>query len=351
MLKTLFPLFPQAIITKPMGIPRTRLSQEEAGEIKGYAKLKMSVREISERVKRDARSVRKILKGVVAATTRTTSQKVLARRARVNKLVVAKKVVDGVDVGRMYPSVRSIHAAYKRLSGVPEVHFGTIHRDIKALGFMSRVRPKVVNDDPVKNAVRLAFARKYYRRLCKNFMFTDECWVTTNDNTNRSEFVSAEHPVSLRVHMKRAQCKVMIWGAIGLGYKSPLHFVSQSVTSKYYVDNVVPLIEVGLKNIPNGVLMHDNARPHSAAATKAALNAAKITALEWPPYSPHLNPIEHLWSSLHRRIAELAPESDEELRAAATEAWDTFSQKEVDAYILSFRKRLKRTVEAEGKPW
>ena len=51
-----------------MGIPRTRITQEEAGAIKAYANLKMSTREISERVKRDVRSVRKVLKGVVAST-------------------------------------------------------------------------------------------------------------------------------------------------------------------------------------------------------------------------------------------------------------------------------------------
>jgi hypothetical protein len=102
--------------------------------------------------------------------------------------------------------------------------------------------------------------------------------VLGNDNTNRSEFVMADHPASLRVHMKRAQCKVMIWGAIGLGFKSEFHFVTQSVTSKYYVDNVVPIIKKSLKEIKRGVLMHDNARPHSAAATSMAL---RRTLLRW----------------------------------------------------------------------
>lgn len=328
-----------------------RITSEDAGEIKAYAKLKMSTRDIANRVKRDVRTVRRVLKGVMPSKTRAVCDKVVARRATIKKLVVARKVVGGVVVGRMYPSVRSIHAAFQRRRGAKKVSHFTVHRDIISLGFNSRVRPKVVNDDPVKNAVRLAFARRYCRLKCQNIMFTDECWVTTNDNTNRSEFASKEHPVSLRVHMKRAQCKVMIWGAIGLGYKSDLHFVSQSVTSKYYVDNVVPLIADGLKKIPKGILMHDNARPHSAAATKTALVANEIEALEWPPYSPHLNPIEHLWSTLHRRIAELAPETDEELRKAATDAWESFTQAEIDRYILSFRKRLDRTVKMDGKPW
>jgi transposase len=334
-----------------MGVPGTRITQEEIGEIKTYKKLGWTVAQICEAVKRDARSVRRVLKGVVASRTRATCQKVIARRAIIKKLVVTKKVVDGVDVGRMYPSVRSIQAAYKRQRGAPEAHTSTIHRDIQALGFKSRVRPKVVNDDPIKNAQRLAFARSMYRLKCKNILFTDECWVTTNDNTNRSEFVSEDHPASLRVHMKRAQCKVMIWGAIGLGVKSDLHFVTESVTSKYYVDNILPLIKTNLKKIPRGVLMQDNARPHSANATSLALEKEKITALDWPPYSPHLNPIEHLWSTLHRRIAERAPETIEELKEAANECWASFTMKEVNKYVESFPKRLRRTVELRGKPW
>jgi transposase len=123
------------------------------------------------------------------------------------------------------------------------------------------------------------------------------------------------------------------------------------VNAKYYVDNVLPIISEGLKKIPKGVLMHDNARPHSANATKLALTKAKVNALDWPPYSPHLNPIEHLWSALHRRIAELAPETDEDLRQAALDAWKSFEQPEIDAYVKSFRKRLVQTVKSEGKPW
>ena len=125
-----------------MGGPRTRITQEEVGEINAYSKLKWSTRKISEAVKRDIRTVRKVLRGIVPSTTRSTCNKVLARRAKVRKLVVAKKIVDGVEVGRLYPSVRSIQAAYKRLRGAPEAHHVTIHRDIIAL---SRVRPKVVN--------------------------------------------------------------------------------------------------------------------------------------------------------------------------------------------------------------
>jgi len=336
-----------------MGKPRTRISQEETGEIRAYAKLKWSTRKISQAVKRDVRSVRRVLNGVTPSTTRATSQKVIARRAIIRRLVVAKKVVAGVNTGRTFPSVRAITAAYQRRADAPpNTHHATILRDIHALGFRSRVRPKVVNDDPAKNALRLSFARSNYRRRCRNILFTDECWVTTNDNTNRSEFVCSGHEASLRVHMKRAKCKIMIWGAIGLGYRSELHFVTQSVTSKYYVDNVVPIIKEGLKEIQGGgILMHDNARPHSAAATKTALAAEGITALDWPPYSPHLNPIEHLWSALHRRISHRAPETLEELKAAAIECWNGFTVEEIDNYVLSFRGRLMRTVRIDGKPW
>jgi hypothetical protein len=66
-----------------------------------------------------------------------------------------------------------------------EAHHVTIHRDIIALGLTSLVQPKVVNDDAVKNAQRLDFAKGLYRLKCENILFTDECWFTTNDNTIR----------------------------------------------------------------------------------------------------------------------------------------------------------------------
>ncbi|GFS54842.1 transposable element Tc3 transposase [Trichonephila clavipes] len=49
--------------------------------------------------------------------------------------------------------------------------------------------------------------------------------------------------------------------------------------------------------------MDDNARPHRTLAVEELLESEDITRMDWPAYSPDLNPIEHVGDALGRRIA------------------------------------------------
>ena len=44
--------------------------------------------------------------------------------------------------------------------------------------------------------------------------------------------------------------------------------------------------------------MQDNARCHVSRETKAWLERQNIPIMDWPPYSPDLNPLKNLWGIL-----------------------------------------------------
>jgi hypothetical protein len=68
--------------------------------------------------------------------------------------------------------------------------------------------------------------------------------------------------------------------------------------------------------------MQDNARVHTSCRTRAFLREHHIDTIDWPAYSPDLNPIEHLWWALKKRMYKFYPQYNN--YSVAREEWDGF---------------------------
>jgi hypothetical protein len=53
--------------------------------------------------------------------------------------------------------------------------------------------------------------------------------------------------------------------------------------------------------------MDDIARPHRSRAATTYFQSEAVTALPWQVMSPDLNPIEHAWDFLDRRVQAFEP--------------------------------------------
>ncbi|GFU85698.1 transposable element Tcb2 transposase [Trichonephila clavipes] len=89
------------------------------------------------------------------------------------------------------------------------------------------------------------------------------------------------------------------------------------------------------------LFMDDNAPCHRTVAAEQPLESEDIERMDWPARSPDLNPIEHVWDFLGRRLAArtLPPVTIRELRLALQDEWAAMPQQLIDTLILSMGRR------------
>ncbi|UYV72159.1 hypothetical protein LAZ67_9002009, partial [Cordylochernes scorpioides] len=133
---------------------------------------------------------------------------------------------------------------------------------------------------------------------------------------------------------------IMVWGAIAYDSRSPLLRIQGTMTAQRYVDDVLrPVTLPYLQGIPNALYQQDNARPHTACISQQALQDVQM--LPWPPYSPDLSPIEHVWDIIGRRLHALPqPRSEDELWQMVEREWRAIPQDSIRTLIDSLPRRV-----------
>lgn len=76
---------------------------------------------------------------------------------------------------------------------------------------------------------------------------------------------------------------------------------------------------------PNHVVILDNAKSHYDEDAIAMIETTGAGIIFLPPYSPELNPIEHIWSKVKNFIKKTIISTTEELYQAITDALDTIT--------------------------
>ncbi|GFW29154.1 transposable element Tc3 transposase [Trichonephila clavipes] len=101
----------------------------------------------------------------------------------------------------------------------------------------------------------------------------------------------------------------LVWGGIILGSRTDLHVQSVTITGHIYQDVILEQhVHLFLGAMGAEFLfIDDNARPHQSNIVDECLQSEDITRMDWPAYSPDVNPVEHVWDMLGRRIAAGQP--------------------------------------------
>jgi transposase len=144
---------------------------------------------------------------------------------------------------------------------------------------------------------------------------------------------------------------VMVWGGIAYGRRTQLHIIRGNLNAIRYRDEILSPHLVPFLQQHNLTLQQDNARPHVTKISTAYLQAHNIDVLPWPAFSPDLNPIEHLWNELDRRVRRRDNPSSSvpEREQALFQEWNNIPQMTVNNLINSMTRRVQSALEANGR--
>ena len=75
-----------------------------------------------------------------------------------------------------------------------------------------------------------------------------------------------------------------------------------------------------------------------------------IEIIDFPTYSPDLNPIENVWSTLKYKVACDAPESERELKRSLQSNWREITKVEnLRPYLETLESRYRECIEKNGE--
>ena len=104
------------------------------------------------------------------------------------------------------------------------------------------------------------------------------------------------------------------------------------------------------QDVEEYAFQQDNASIHKSRLTMNFFANSEISLMKWPGQSPDLNPIEHLWDELERRIRKQKPppKTEAELFRLLQTEWEQIPKNVYQNLILSMNNRVKAVLKAKG---
>ena len=188
----------------------------------------------------------------------------------------------------------------------------------------------------------------------KHVLFSDECRFSLNSDDRRQKNCRKRGSRVTQCNIQEVDRwrskSLMVWGGISsFGASRPI-LVTGNLTAARYVNDILQgeVLPMLRENHNLWAFQQDNAPAHKAAITTRFLNENNILTLPWPALSPDLNPIEHIWDFLKRKIRSEEPQNLRQLAQSIIRNWENLPQSLMDRVIQSMPRRIRMCIAARG---
>jgi hypothetical protein len=156
-----------------------------------------------------------------------------------------------------------------------------------------------------------------------------------NKNINDDSDVTYKHSL-----------KINAWGAITAEGQYGFHTFRENMNADKYVSilagNFMPYYDKEM------LFQFDNDPKHKSRKAKSFIERNNINTVNFPPYSPDLNPIENVWSLIKRKLYKSRYNTIEEFNQDIINEWNSVSLEVIKAIVGSMRKRLELVIKNNG---
>ncbi|GFX45131.1 transposable element Tc1 transposase [Trichonephila clavipes] len=156
-------------------------------------------------------------------------------------------------------------------------------------------------------------------------------------------------------HIQAGGGSIMLWGTISCAFLGPLVVVEQTMKTTGYLNIIADQLYPYMTSVSpagNGMFKQDNAPCHK---TKIVLewfqeHEAESQLMSWPPNSPDLNQIEHIWDVMRQQLRVQRPpiHNISDLRDPCLNIWYNLSPAIYQGLVISMPRRVEAVLGAKG---